>query len=206
MNNYSEEEIRSKAQDTLACIYKGIEHYNTVQKLSQTYLSFCESSEAKRLGIKYKHVNNEAETRLLFEIICLATFYTSLIAPKYFPTREIFRKEPQYEPIRYFNNQVGKYLVEMCNREGMTDLKEITVISIEPEIDFGLGEALNPLNRLIEYAKCFAEQPGAEAERFGKYIGKSLDPYHYPILELLGGFEAKGLLTIADSAMKGVFN
>lgn len=206
MNNHSEEEIRSKAQSALAYIYKGIKHHNTVQKLSQTYLSFCESSEAKQLGIKYKHINNEVKTRLLFELICLAAFYTSLIAPKYFPTQEIFRKELPYEPIRYFNNQVGKYLVEMCNKEGMTDLKEITVISIEPEIDFGLGEVLNPLNRLIEYAKCSAEQPGTEAEHFGKYIGKSLDPYHYPILELLGGFEAKGLLTIADSAMKGVFD
>jgi len=86
----------------------------------------------------------------------------------------------------------------------MSDLREITLIAIDPKPQFGIGDHLDPLNRLGEYRSAFVKERGSELERFGKWIGKALDAPHYPIFEIIGDTFGKPLLQLSAYAMNNV--
>jgi hypothetical protein len=87
----------------------------------------------------------------------------------------------------------------------MNELREILITAVAPKLTFGLGDPIDPLDRLDEYRASFAKKRGIELERFGKWIGKALDAPNYPLFEVIGSSFGITLLKLSDNAMSSVF-
>jgi hypothetical protein len=127
-----------------------------------------------------------------------------LQSSKYLTEKKWFVKRPNQRLIGLFDGAIATALIELCNNTGMSELREIALVAIDPKPTFGLGDNLDPLNRLEEYRAAFIKERGSELERFGKWIGKALDAPNYPLFEIIGGTFGKPLLHLVDYAMANV--
>ena len=202
---YAEAELDVKAKATVFSLERNLAQKSVVKEISNLYITFCESSKARKLSMKPRTVTEGVELRLLFELLCFTSFLTSQIIPKYLSTRKLLRKKTHYELVRYYSGQVAKHLIRFCQDLGMTKLQEIIFISPPPDVKIKLGDPLHPTARLSEYSKCYAEKKGKEAQHFARHLSKALDPYHYPSLEALWNPQVMTLKKLAQRAMAEVF-
>jgi len=188
----------------------GIDHFlldqNIVESILETYRQFCRSDDARRLNISEMPITDEMRLKLRFECLCFSTFFASLQSSKYLTEKKWFIKQPNQRLIELFDGAIATALIELCNNSGMSELHEITFVAIDPKPKFGLGDHLDPLDRLEEYRSAFVKKRGSELEQFGKWIGKALDAPNYPIFEIIGGTFGKPLLQLTDYTMKNVLN
>ena len=202
---YSEAELDVKAKATVFSLDRNLAQNSIVKEISDLYLTFCESSKAKKLSLKPRTVTEGVELRLLFELLCFTSFLTTQIIPNYFSTRKLLIKKINYEFVQYYSGQVAKHLTRFCQDLGMTKLREIIFISPPPDVKIKLGDPLNPIARLTEYSECHAEKKGREVQNFAQHLSKALDPYHYPVLEALWNPQVMTLKKLAQRAMAEVF-
>ena len=205
MARYSEAELDVKAKATVFSLDRNLAQSSIVKQFSDLYITFCESSKARKLSIKPRAVTEGVELRLLFELLCYTSFLTSQLIPNYVSTRKLLRKKTNHELVRYYSGQVAKHLTRLCQDLGMTKLQEIIFISPPPDVKLKLGDPLHPTARLTEYSKCRAEKKGREVHHFAKHLSKALDPYHYPSLEPLWNPQVMTLKKLTQRAMAEVF-
>jgi hypothetical protein len=202
---YAEAELDVKAKATVFSLERNLAQKSIVKEISDLYITFCESSKAKKLSIKPRKVTEGVELRLLFELLCFTSFLTSRIIPNYISTRKLLRKKTDYELVRYYSGQVAIHLAKFTQDLGMTKLQEIIFISPPPDVKIKLGDPLQTTARLAEYSKCHAEKKGREAQHFARHLSKALDPYHYPSLEALWNPQIMTLKKLAQRTMAEVF-
>jgi hypothetical protein len=202
---YSEAELDVKAKATVFSLDRNLAQNSIVKKISDLYITFCESSRARKLSIKPRKVTEGVELRLLFELLCFTSFLTSQIIPNYVSTRKLVLRKTNYELVRYYSGQVAKHLEKFCQDLGMTKLREIIFISPPPDVKLKLGDPLHPTARLTEYAECHAERKGREVQHFAQHVSKALDPYHYPTLEVLWNAQVMTFKKLAERVMAEVF-
>jgi len=123
---------------------------------------------------------------------------------KYLEEKKWFIKRPNRRLIKLFDGAIATALLKLCNNTGMSELHEITLVSIDQKPTFGLGDYLDPLNRLEEYRVAFVKERGGELKRFGKWIGKALDSPNYPLFEIIGGNFGIQLLQLSNNSMSKV--
>jgi len=87
----------------------------------------------------------------------------------------------------------------------MSTLREIQCVAIKPQLKFGLGDSVDPADRLQDYVATCMRENGGELVRFGKRIGMALDANHYPVLELIGGCFGETMLLVTKCAMDKSF-
>ena len=192
------------ANDVLLGIDRSLLDQNIVESILEMYRQFCRSDEARRLDISEILINDEMRLRLHFECLCFSTLFASLQSSKYLTEKKCFVKRPNERLCELFDGAIAAALIELCNNTGMSELREITLVAIDPKPTFGLGDHLDPLNRFEEYRAAFVKERGSELERFGKWLGKALDAPNYPLLEIIGGTFGKPLLQLSDYAMANV--
>jgi hypothetical protein len=202
---YSEAELDVKAKATVFALDRNLVQNSIVKQFADLYITFCESSKARKLSMKPRKVTEGVELRLLFELLCFTSFLTSQIIPNYVSTRKLLKKKTNYELVRYYSGQVAKYLTRFCQDLGMTKLQEIIFISPPPDVKIKLGDPLHPTARLTEYSKCHARKKGSEVQHLAQHLSKALDPYHYPALEALWNPQVTTLKKLAQRAMAEVF-
>jgi hypothetical protein len=202
---YSEAELDVKAKATVFALDRNLAQNSIVKEISDLYITFCESSRARKLSIKPRKVTEGVELRLLFELLCFTSFLTSQIIPNYVSTRKLILRKTNYELVRYYSGQVAKHLEKFCQDLGMTKLREIIFISPPPDVKLKLGDPLHPTARLTEYAECHAERKGREVQHFAQHVSKALDPYHYPTLEVLWNAQVMTSKKLAETVMAEVF-
>jgi hypothetical protein len=167
-----------------------------INDLFQSYREICNLKEVIQLGITEKEISEDMRLRIKFEMLCFSSFCASLIISNYY-------KEESFD---MFNGFLAKKIIDISRLEGMQNLKEIVLRSIEPDISFGFGQNLDPLRRLEEYRYYFVKNRGSELERFGRWIGKALDADHYPLFDLLGGEFGVRLLLLTNQVIKTVLS
>jgi len=204
MSLISTERLDRLAANVLEDIDHRLVDLKIVEYILNIYTQFCRSDEARRVDISEKPITDEMHLRLRFEFLCFCTFLASLQSPKYLTEKKWFGKRPNQRLIGLFDGAIATALMELCINTGMNKLYEITLLSIDPEPTFGLGDHLDPINRLDEYQAAFMKACGSELERFGKWIGKALDAPHYPLLEIIGGSFEKPLIQLSAYAMANV--
>jgi hypothetical protein len=192
------------AIDILLGVDRFLLEQNIVESILDTYRQFCRTDEARRLDISELPITDEMRLRLRFECLCFSIFVASLQSSKYLTEKKWFVKRPNQRLIGLFDGAIATALIKLCNNTGMSELREITLVAIDPKPTFGLGDNLDPLNRLEEYRAAFIKERGSELERFGKWIGKALDALNYPLFEIIGGSFGKPLLQLVDYAMANV--
>jgi hypothetical protein len=202
---YSEAELDVKAKATVFSLDRNLERTNVVREISDTYIKFCESSEAKKRAIKPRKITEGVELRLLFETLCFATFLTTKITPRYISTKRFIIKKVNRELVRYYNARTAQHLIKLCHDLGMTKLSEIVLISSSPEIKIKHGDPLHPMTRLKEYSECQGRKRGTDAIHFGRNIGKALDPFNYQALETLWRELVTALTKLTDKVLSEVF-
>ncbi len=199
------EKLDSRAHNTVVWIYKDIERSSIVNDICVGYLNITKSPELKHLQLDRETLDEETKNRILFEILCFASFLTSDIILKYVTTRKFLKKTVDEEAALLFNKNVKQRLNEICNTLGLCKIYDFGVISIDPEIKVGPTELLNPNVRLIEYAKVASQDRGKVLTIFSKNTAKFLALENYPLFEPLTASYAKPIYEIANRAMKGVF-
>ena len=202
---YSEAELDVKAKATVFSLDRNLAQSSIVKQFSALYITFCESSKARKLSIKPRNITEGVELRLLFELLCFTSFLTSQLIPNYVSTRKLLRKKTNYELVRYYRGQAAKHLEQFCQDLGMTKLQEIIFIAPPPDVKIKLGDPLHPTARLTEYSKCRSEKKGREVQHFAQHLSKALDPYHYPDLEALWNAQVTTLKKLAQRALAEVF-
>ena len=189
-------------------VLAGIDHclldQKIVEAILETYTQFCRGDEARRLNISKKPVTEEMRLRIRFECLCFSTFLASLQSSNYLTEKRWFVKRPSQKLIELFDGAIAAALIRLCNNTGMSELREIMLVAIDPKPKFGLGDNIDPLNRLEEYRAAFIKEGGSELEQFGKWIGKALDAANYPLFEIIGGTFGKPLVESANYAMANV--
>ena len=198
------EKLDRLASDILLGIDNLLLDQNIVESILETYRKFCRSNEAQRLNISEMPIDDEMRLRLRFECMCFSTFFASLQSSKYLKEKKWFVKRPNERLIELFDGAIAAALIELCNNTGMSELREITLVAIDPKPTYGLGDHLDPLNRLEEYRATFVKERGSELERFGKWLGKALDAPNYSLFEIIGSTFGKPLLQLSDYAMANV--
>lgn len=202
---YSEAELDVKAKATVFFLDRNLAQNSIVKEISDLYITFCESSKARKLSMKPRKVTEGVELRLLFELLCFTSFLTSQIIANYVSTRKLLIRKTNYELVRYYSGQVAEHLARFCQDLGMTKLREIIFISPPPDVKIKLGDPLNSIARLTEYSECHAEKKGREVQHFAQHLSKALEPYHYPVLEALWNPQVMTLKKLAQRAMAEVF-
>jgi hypothetical protein len=202
---YAEAELDVKAKATVYSLDRNLAQNSIVKEISDLYITFCESSKARKLSMKPRKVTEGVELRLLFELLCFTSFLTSQIIANYVSTRKLLIKKTNYELARYYSGQVAEHLVRFCQDLRMTKLREIIFISPPPDVKIKLGDPLHPTARLTEYSERHAREKGREVQHFVQHISKALDPYHYPALETLWSSQVMTLKKLVQKAMAEVF-
>ena len=202
---YPEAELDVKAKANVFSLDRNLESANVVREISDSYIRFCESSEAKNRSIRPRKITEGVELRLLFETLCFTAFLTTKISPRYMTTKRLILKKVNYELVRYYNAKLAQHLMKLCNDLGMTKLREIVLISSLPEIKIKYGDPLNPMTRLKEYFESEGGKSGTAAQQFGRNIGKALDPFNYQALEALGKEQVTALKRLSEKVLKEVF-
>ena len=202
---YSEAELDVKAKATVFSLDRNLAQNSIIKEISDLYITFCESSKARKLSMKPRKVTEGVELRLLFELLCFTSFLISQIIPNYVSTRKLLIKKTNYELVHYYSRQAAKHLEKLCQDLGMTKLREIIFISPPPDVKIKLGDPLHPIARLTEYSECHTEKKGREVQHFAQHLSKALDPYHYPDIEALWNPQVMALKKLAQRAMAEVF-
>jgi hypothetical protein len=102
--------------------------------------------------------------------------------------------------LEHFDGALGVALIEHCKSAGMSELQDIAYVVLNPH------KRLDPIDRLEEYRHSFLKERGSESERFGKWIGRALDPPHYPLLELIGGEIGVPLVHLVNEVLSNVLS
>jgi|SRR3989344_1279640 len=187
----------SKDLDRLAAdVVLGIDQFLFDQKIIDTildtYRKVCRSDSTRRLDVLEKTITDEMVLRLRFECLCFSVFLACLQSSKYLSNQE---------SIELFGSAIAAALIVHSKNTGMSKLHEITLVAIEPEITFGFGEPVDPLDRLEEYRTSLVNAQGSEVEHFGKWVGKALDPPNYPLFEIIGWNFGETLLHLSGAVM-----
>jgi hypothetical protein len=202
---YSEAELDVKAKANVFSLDRNLESANVVRDISNSYLTFCKSSEAKKRSIKPRKITEGVELRLLFEALCFTAFLTTKKTPKYIMTRRLLLKKVNHELVRYYNTRVAQHLINLCNDLGMTKLSDIVLISPPPEIKIKHGDPLHPMTRLKEYSESQEKRRGTVAQHFSRNIGKALDPFNHQHLEALWRDQVTALTKLTEKVLSEVF-
>ncbi len=193
------------ASNVLVDIDHSLLNQRVVESILETYSQFCRADESRRLNISEKSITDEMRLRLHFECVCLCVFFASAQAPKYITERKWFVKRPDRNLIELFHRELAMALRVFCTNTGMNALREITLVSIDPNPTFALGGRVDPLDRLKDYWTAYVKEAGSELKQFGKLTGKALDAPNYPVFEIIGWHLGTPLLQLSDHAMDSVF-
>lgn len=194
------------ADQVLVQLDKLLRDQSIVESILEIYSEFCSGDETRRLNILKVSISDDMRMRLHFECMCYCVFLVTLQSSKYFTKKRWFIKRPSPKLNQLFHGALVTQFLELCKNSGILTLREIQVVAISPEVQFGFGNRVDPIDRLEEYRSAFVKNRGDDLVIFGKRIGMALDPAHYPTLELIGGNFGKQLLWVSAGALDRAFN
>ena len=208
---YSEEYICYAANQVGRSIIDLIEN-KWIGDIYNTYVEVIEEVLSE-FGVVAEELNQERYNRLFLELI---SYSLGLIMPisanifaqkaqELFPTKEGIALQDHL----CFCDAVASIIEARIIDLKLDRVKELVLVKYEPEIQFGTSHKnIDCWNRIEEYVKIqlgIMREQGEEIVVFGKYIGKALDPEHYPSLEIIGIVYAKEILLDTVRELKKAF-
>lgn len=204
---FSREHINQSAEKILKDFLDWIEKESLIESIYNTYVRAIDES-LEKFGVEARELSNEIFSRLKFEILCFGLSLAILLAPKFFNVSRgmLRRKIHDKEGKLLFRDCIWSLTNDIVNELRLNDFREIILKRVEPQIQFGLGDPLSFDERCNEYAEAFfKDKDGSEIELFGKKIGISLDPNHYPVLSIIGGTFSKIIAEFIGIELKHYF-
>jgi len=163
-----------------------------VDSILDAYRLVCRGNGVAPGLLRERPRTKETVLRLRFECLCFAVFFTCLGS-------EGFLKDRPRLVLQHFDGALGTALLNHCRTTRMSELRESGFLA-------ATRKKLDPIDLLEEYRVSWLREHGSEIERFGKRIGKALDPPHYPTLELIGGEAGLQLVRMVPEVLFSVLS
>jgi hypothetical protein len=159
----------------------------------------------ERYALKPRKIERSDIDRLLFEILCFATFNIVVrAAPEHitgkFPTEDHVSNNSH---LRTFNQRILEFFEKFLDDHKITDVRELMITQINPKVKYGQGERLDCAKRIEHYLKAGSIEE--ELRVFANHAGDAIDPRNLPITEIIGLSHTGMILDIISKTLKAVF-
>ena len=112
-------------------------------------------------------------------------------------------EEPDVEWIRHYNTQFLDRVGQHVAASQFTQLREVTLATIQPEITFAQGQPLSVVRRVSGYLHAGS---AAEAARdFSQFAALAMDAEHSPLLQPITLRLVESVVGVSRILLKGVF-
>jgi hypothetical protein len=204
---YSQNEIDAKAKATADLILQALFEPGLLEPACEAYQHV--RGELFRRGLESADVadapNDSSIKRLLFEMIAFAAFIImGQELPQWLRRKSpLGEEEPDVEWIRYYNTQFLNRVAHHLESSEFTQLREVTLISTQPALQFGDGEPLSVVRRVSGYVRVGS---AAEAAKyFSQFAALAMDPHHYAVLTPITFRLVESVVGVARIVLRGVF-
>ena len=148
--------------------------------------------------------------RLLFEILCFATFIIVVRAvPAYIRGKFVKRDDPSNSRnVRYFGQTLLECLEKFLKTHKITSIKELDLVNTRAAVQYGSTGRLSSARRLA----CYLEMGSIEEELrlFSSYAGQAIDVLNPQVTEIIAlshtGMIMDAIARTLDAVFKGQEN
>lgn len=198
------DELDGKAEVTADLLVSAIRDGKLADGICDSYTEIC-NTVLKKFNVTPKKIGSDEKNRLFFELVCFPAFLImgTMAEKQITKPRLLVMREPDVEGIRRYNDRLSEKLISHLKEAGATDVREITVLRMDPKMEFGQGELLDFDRRIADYLRLATTLEAAE--RFPMYIAFAVDPERYVELKVLGAQYLKPISLLADAIVKDVF-
>lgn len=202
---FSQQKLHAKAAATGDLLIHAIFEAKLIEAICETYDHVCRDEKLAHLRLVPKELGDDDLKRLAFEIICFAAFIimSQEVSKHVVPTRTARSAGPDAEGIRYFNGRLLDRLVGHLERAGFSQVRGVVPTTISPEIEFGVGEALNATTRIHAYVK--TDSHGEAAKLFSHFVAHAIDPDRYAALTIIGMNSVGPIVDLTRIVLKAAF-
>lgn len=159
----------------------------------------------ERNDLKPRKIEQSDIDRLLFEILCFATFNIVVrVVPRYITGK--FSTEDHVSNshnVYYFNQRLLDCLDKFFNAQKITAVRELVITRTSPRVKCGPGERLNAAKRIARYLNAGSIEE--ELRIFSDSVGYAIDPLNLHITEIIGLSHTGMILDIISRTLNAVF-
>jgi hypothetical protein len=202
---YGQGEIDAKARAMADLLLQAVFEPDLLQPAWEAYFGIREALDHRGLTAPADAPDDRSIKRLLFEVIAVAAF---IVMGQEVPTwlrrtSPLGQEEPDVEWIRYYNTQFLNRIRHHLESPEFAQLREVTLISIQPAITFGDGEPLSIVRRVSGY---LGAGSAAEAARdFAEFAALAMDAEHSPLLQPITLRLVESIVGVSRILLQGVF-
>jgi hypothetical protein len=159
----------------------------------------------ERNDLKPRKIEQSDRDRLLFEILCFATFNIVVrVVPRYiigkFSTKDHVSNSRN---VYHFNQRFPDCLDKFFNARKFTAIRELVITGTSPKSKCGPGERLSAAKRMARYLNAGSIEE--ELRIFSNSVGYAIDPLSLQITEVIGLSHTGVVLGIISKTLKAVF-
>lgn len=202
---YSQGEIDAKARAMADLLLQAVLEPDLLQPAWEAYSGVLGVLVSQGLPAAADVPNDRSIKRLLFEVIAFAAFIVmGQEVPKWLRRKSALgQEEPDVEWIRYYNTQFLNRIGHHLESPEFAQLREVTLISIQPAIKFADGEPLSIVRRVSGYLR--AGSATEAARDFAQFAALAMDAEHSPLLQPITLRLVESIVDVSRILLKGVF-
>jgi len=206
---YTCAELEELAATTADHLMYAVTEAGLADAIRDTYVQCCREALA-HVGVVPRSLDTEDFRRLRFEMLSFATFLVfGLLRKRVTKHSGLLRREADDAGIHYFQGELLRQVEALASDLGFQQIAETVLLRPDPTRqqppEFGPGGSVTVADRVFQYLEACRREQGSELELFGKHIGLTLDPPHWPVLDIIGGTYGPMLLDVAQISIKASF-
>jgi len=196
--------LTESAKATFDLLVEGIRETKIIESILDCYRLYFRLYGEKK-DPKPRKIEQGDTDRLLFEILCFATFNIVVrVVPAYIAGK--FSTEDQ-ESARHnvygYNQRLLDCLDKFFSARKFVAVKELVITGTGPKAKCVLGERLNAAKRMASYLGAGSIE--AELRIFSDSVGCAIDPLSLQITEVIGLSHTGAILETIAKTLKSVF-
>ena len=205
INAYSQREIDAKARALADLLFQAVIEPDFLDPAWEAYCRVRETLVDRGLTDPADVPRDESIKRLHFEVVAFAAFIVmGQEVPKWLRRKSpLGEEEPDVEWIRHYNTEFLHRIGHHLTAAQFSQLRELTLATIQPAITFADGEPLSIVRRVSGYLHAGS---AAEAARdFAQFAALAMDAEHSPLLQPLTLRLVESVVGVSRILLKGVF-
>jgi hypothetical protein len=194
-------DLETYAQATIKFIVKGLNKTNLNNSI---FTSLIEDADKFYVEVEEERVP-DIVSKMHFEILCFASYWTSYLIVDYVTTTSFFKKKVDIESAQIFYKYIRKYLKEVCISNKFDTIYDLGVKSISPSIEIGPTVLLNSDNRLNQYENAALKGNSEVFKIYSKHLAMTFALEKYPLFEPITYTFIEQTIRVAKISIKGSF-
>jgi len=196
--------LTESSKATLNLLVEGIRDTKVIVSMFDCYKYYFEIYR-KKYDIKPRKIERSDIDRLLFEVLCFATFNIVVRAVSGYMEGKAAAQDhgSDEDKVRCFNQKLLEYLEKFLNTHKVAVVRELVMAEANPVVKNGSGKGLNAAIRIAQYLSAGSIEE--ELRIFSHYAGSAIDPRSLQITEIIGLSHTGMILDIISKTLKAVF-